>query len=142
MAFGPIALLIGALFTGAAFYVGFAEHPARLHLDDRNALTQWKPSYHRGYLMQASLAIAGFLAALAAWFQDDNWMWLAGGLFLLANWPFTLFAILPTNSKLMATPPDAADASTRDLLVRWGGLHAVRTLLGTIATATFLWMMI
>src|SRR5690242_15911009 len=65
---GQIALILAAAFTGAAFYVGFAEHPARMGLDDRNALKQWKPSYDAGYVMQATLAAASAVLGLfAAW---------------------------------------------------------------------------
>ena len=39
-----LAFLIAALFAGAAIYVSFVEHPARLALDDAAALAQWKPS--------------------------------------------------------------------------------------------------
>ena len=103
LAFGPMALMVAGIFTGAAFYVNFAEQPARLKLDDRAALTQWKPSYHRGFIMQASIAVIGFLLRRrGAWFQDGNVWWLIGALVLLANWPFTLFVIMPTNKVLMA----------------------------------------
>jgi uncharacterized membrane protein len=131
-------LTAAALFTGAAFYVNFAEQPARLTLDDRALLTQWKPAYKRGYMMQASLAIAGFVLGALAYWQTGRLPFLIGALLMLANWPWTLLAILPTNKILMATEPAAAGPKTRALLMKWNRLHAVRTVLGTFATACFI----
>lgn len=87
---GQLALILAALFTGAAFYINWAEQPTRLRLDDKALLTQGKPSYHRGLAMQASLAIAGFILAAMTWMHGDHWMWVVGGLVLVANWPYTL----------------------------------------------------
>ena len=138
MLFGYLALTAAALFTGAAFYVNFVEQPARLTLDDRALLAQWKPAYKRGTMMQATLAIIGFaLGALACW-QTGRLAFLIGALLMLANWPWTLFAILPTNKILMATDLADAGPATRALLVKWNGLHAVRTALGALATAIFI----
>lgn len=138
MILGQLALIAAALFTGAAFYVGFAEHPARLQLDDRALLTEWKPSYKSGTVMQASLAIFGFLLGVLAWWETNSWPWLLGAIVLIANWPYTLFAVMPTNNRLMQTDPMNPAPDTRDLMVKWGRLHAVRTALGIAATLIFL----
>jgi len=136
---GLLALTVAAMFTGAAFYVGFAEQPARLQLDDRALLAEWKPSYSRGFAMQATLAVVGFLLGMLQWWQSGNGLWFAGALLLVANWPFTLFVIMPTNKALLATASDAAGARSRELVVKWGRLHAVRTALGATAALVFLW---
>ncbi len=135
---GHLALLIAALFTGAAVFINVAEQPARLLLDDRALLTQWKPSYKRGFAMQAPLAILGFLCGLLAWWQSGHWLWIVGALLMIANWPFTLFGIMPTNNRLMATDPSDGDFASRALIERWGRLHGCRSVLGAMATLTFL----
>jgi hypothetical protein len=135
---GLLALIAAALFTGAAFYINFAEQPARLTLDDHSLLAQWKPAYKRGYLMQATLAIVGFLLGLLAWWLTGRITFIIGGVLMVANWPWTMVGIMPTNKTLMATDLSEAGAQTRALLVKWNGLHAVRTVLGGLAVASFL----
>ena len=138
MIWGLLALVIAAVFAGAAIYINVAEHPARLGLPVDALLTQWKPSYARGFAMQATLAVLGGALGAVAWWTTGNGLWLAGAVVLVANWPFTLLVIMPTNRRLLATAPDSADAATRLLLEQWGRLHAVRSVLGAIATALFL----
>lgn len=135
---GQLALVAAALFTGAAIYINVAEQPARLILSEEALLRQWKPSYKRGFAMQASLAMVGFALGAYAWYASHNWWWLAGALLMFANWPFTLVVIMPVNNELDATAPADATASTRVLLERWGKLHAVRSALGIAATVCFL----
>ncbi|MFT3732739.1 MAG: DUF1772 domain-containing protein [Hyphomicrobium sp.] len=137
--FGPFALAVAALFTGAAIYINWAEQPARLSLDDRSMLDEWKPAYKRGFLMQASLAVIGFVLGTLEWIVTGKVIWLAGGAALLANWPFTWFAIMPVNKTLEATPSEHADDETRALVERWGWLHAVRSGLGAFSLGLFLW---
>jgi len=139
MTFGFLALIAAAIFAGAAFYVSVVEQPARLLLDDRALLTEWKPSYRRGAAMQAPLALVGFLLGMIAWWQTSHAGFLIGAVAMIAPWPWTLIAIKPSNDALLATEPDRAGPQVRALVVKWGALHAVRTALGALATAAFLW---
>jgi hypothetical protein len=136
---GELALALAAAFAGAAFYVGFAEHPARLGLDDPGALKQWKPSYDAGYIMQASLAaISGALGLLTAWLSRD-WRWVIGAALMLANWPYTLIGMMPTNRMLQTMVIAQSGPESRRLLEKWGRLHALRTVLGIAATVSYGW---
>jgi hypothetical protein len=139
MTSGLLALIAAAIFTGAAIYVNVAEQPARLSLDDRALLTEWKPSYRRGAAMQAPLALVGFVLGLIAWWQTSHPGFLAGAIAMIAPWPWTLVGIKPTNDALLATDPDKAGPQSRALIVKWGALHGARTALGALATLAFLW---
>src|SRR5476649_2552962 len=88
--FNVLALTSAAIFTGAALYVNVAEQPARLSLDDRALLAEWKPSYKRGAAMQAPLALVGCLFGLIAWWQTTQAGFLIGAVAMVAPWPWTL----------------------------------------------------
>jgi uncharacterized membrane protein len=134
---GQFALAVAAVFFGAAFYINFAEQPARLTLDDQSLLAEWKPAYKRGFAMQAPLAIVGFILGIVAWWQTGSWLWLVGALVLITNLPYTILGIMPTNNELMAVDPVNADSNSRKLIEKWARLHAVRTILGFAATLIF-----
>jgi hypothetical protein len=139
MTIGLLALIASAIFAGAAFYINVAEQPARLSLDDRALLTEWKPSYKRGAAMQAPLALLGCLFGLIAWWQTSHPGFLVGAIAIFAPWPWTLVGIKPVNDALLAMEPNQAGPQTRALVVKWGALHAARTALGALATLAFLW---
>jgi hypothetical protein len=135
---GQLAVIVAALFAGAAVYINIAEQPARLALDDRSLLAEWKPAYKRGFAVQAPLAVIGFLLGVVAWWETDQWLWLVGAAILIANWPYTLIGIMPTNKKLESTQPEGAGPKSRALIEKWARLHGVRTVLGFGATLAFL----
>ena len=136
---GHIALVLAAAFAGAAFYINVAEQPARLGLDDKSLLQEWKPSYAGGFAMQGSLAVmSGVLGLTAAWLTKD-WRWVAGAALILANWPYTLLGMMPTNNKLKAISDNEAGPRSRSMIEAWGRLHAIRTALGVCATLAYLW---
>src|SRR4029453_8719430 len=135
---GQLALVAAAFFASAALYISVAEHPARMMLDDRSLLVQWKPAYARGLAMQVPLVILGFLLGLAAWWLSGDRLWLLGALAMIAPLPWALFAIMPTNHVLESLDPLGEGAQSRPLLERWGKLHGVRTALGSAATLIYL----
>src|SRR5260221_11444833 len=105
-----LTLSATALFAGAALYVSFVEHPARLSCGSAPALAEWRPSYKRGTLMQAPLAIAAALLGLACWWNGGGWLWLVGAILIGSLVPFTIVVIFPTNHRL----EDAALDGTSD----------------------------
>jgi len=137
-----VALLTTTLFTGAAIYINLVEHPARMGCSTEVAATVWAPSYKRATVMQASLAVIGFLAGLAAWLLGAGLVWLVAGLFILTVVPVTLIIIFPTNKQLLAPGRDLGSSETRELLVKWGQLHAIRSVLSLIASVILIWQLV
>lgn len=142
MLFALLALISATLFTGAALYISLVEHPARLRLDDAALLAHWQPSYKAALPIQAGLAVIGGVLGVVVWFQTEQPAWLFGSLVLLANWPFTMFAIMPTNKRLLAMQPTKAGSESRRMLIRWGSLHNVRSGLGTLAVILFTYALV
>jgi Domain of unknown function (DUF1772) len=128
-----IATVCAGIFAGAAIYINAVEHPARLSCGNEIALRQFAPSYRRATVMQASLAVLGCLSGLwSAWLLRDVWIGLAAVL-LGAVVPFTLIVILPTNKQLLDPSLDPRGVRATALLIRWGRLHRMRSLLSSVA---------
>jgi hypothetical protein len=137
-----VAVLSCSLFTGASLYINLVEHPARMESGVEIAVTEFSPSYRRATVMQATLAALGLLSSIAAWLAGATFWWLVAGALLGSVIPFTLFVILPTNKLLLSPTLDRRSAQTGQLLVRWGTLHAVRSVLSVLALLLFLYLVI
>jgi hypothetical protein len=137
-----LSTLSAALFAGAALYINLAEHPARLGLETRQAALQWAPSYKRATWLQAPLAIISCLCGVAVAVITADTRWLVPAFLVGAVVPFTLVVIMPTNRQLLVVGRDLSSASTRSLLVRWGQLHAVRSVLSLMASTVYLWLLV
>lgn len=134
-----VAILACTLFAGAAIYINLVEHPARLSCGTEIAAKQWAPSYERATVMQASLAIVAGVAGVVRWLQTGHVLWLCGAAAILAVVPVTLLVIFPTNKRLLEPGRGLASDETRKLLVAWGRLHAIRSVLSLIGSALFIW---
>ncbi len=137
-----VAVLTCSVFAGAALYISFVEHPARMECGVEIAATEFRPSYRRAAVMQATLAALGLLSSIAVWLAGATFWWLVSGVILGTVIPFTLIAILPTNKQLLAQTLDKQSAQTERLLARWGTLHAVRSALSGLALLLFLYLLI
>jgi len=133
-----VASICAGLFSGAAIYVNAVEHPARLSCGTELAVREFAPSYRRATIMQASLAVTGGVTGLwSAWAGGDPWLALAA-ILLGAVVPFTLIVMLPTNNQLLDPTLDPRSQKASMLLIRWGRLHAVRSLSSAAAFMLFL----
>ncbi|MHB8066606.1 MAG: DUF1772 domain-containing protein [Desulfobaccales bacterium] len=132
------AALSAGLFTGAAFYIFFVEHPARMEYGPPLAVKEFTASYKRAAIMQPSLAFLGFLGGLLAWLAGSSVWWLIGGLGLGSLFPYTIIWMLPINKQLHDASLDQKAALARELLEQWGRWHRLRCLIGLGAFVIFL----
>ena len=133
-----LATLAAGLFAGAAIYITAVEHPARLACGSELAVREFAPSYRRATLMQAPLALVGCAAGIVAGWQRSDLVLALAATLLGAVVPFTLAIMLPTNKRLLNPALDARSPAALELLVRWGRLHAIRTVLGGASFVIFL----
>ena len=138
MLIGPLALAFAAAFSGAAIYINFVEQPARLALDDDALLKEWRPSDRRGFAMLASLALISAVLGLATYFETQDLRWLIGAIVVIASWPYTFFAMVPMNNRILSLSA-SEPGSARDLVRSWGLLEYGQTAIGLVACGAFLW---
>jgi Anthrone oxygenase len=128
-----VGTLAAGLFAGAAIYISAVEHPARVSCGTDLAVREFAPSYKRGAIMQASLALVGCVTGFIGGWQLNDRASILSALILGAVVPFTLIFILPTNKRLLDRALDPHGAEASHLLDRWGRLHAVRSILSAAA---------
>src|SRR5215831_13187172 len=136
-----IAVLACALFTGAAVYITFVEHPARMQCGVELAAIEFAPSYRRATVMQATCAAVGLLSSIAAWLAGGSFWWAIAGALLGSVIPFTLVVIVPTNKRLLDPTLDKRSAEALRLLACWGKLHVVRSILSALALLQLLYLL-
>ena len=137
-AFQFAAIFSSALFAGAALYINVAEHPARMQCGTELAATVFAPSYRRAAVMQVALVVVATISAIVSAWLENSVLWVGGALLLFAVIPFTLIVISSSVKQLLDPRLDRTSANTHTLLVRWGQLHAVRTVASLAATSIFL----
>lgn len=128
-----LSFIFTGLFAGAALYISLVEHPARMSNTLGVALAEFRPSYRKAAVMQASLAVAGAAAAIGAYFLGRGTSTLVAGIVLATVVPFTLIIVMPVNRQLLDETRTAQTPDTDVLLKKWGRLHNIRTVAGLLA---------
>lgn len=120
-----LATVCCAVFFGAAAYISLVQHPAALETGSEFAVRFFAPMYRRASIMQASLAIVGSIASIAAYLLGAGRAWLLSAILMGSVVPFTLLVVEPLNDQIKVLDPSAERAV--ELLIKWGRLHWVRT---------------
>jgi|APFre7841882630_1041343.scaffolds.fasta_scaffold19433_2 hypothetical protein len=136
---GTLALAAAGAFTGASLYVNFVEQPARLALDDEALAREWEPSDHRGFIVLAGLALLSAFLGFIAYRELNDVRWLSGAIVVIASWPYTYFAIVPLNNRILALISADALSDARKVIDLWGLLEIGQTALGVLAILLYVW---
>ena len=91
-------------------------------LDDAALAKEWEPSDHRGFLVLAGLALLSAICGFIAFRELDDVRWLLGALVIIASWPYTYFAIVPLNNRILALIGGEAAHEARNVIKLWGQL--------------------
>ncbi len=140
--FEVITTLATGLFVGAAIYINLVEHPARIEGGTAAAVRGFGASYRRGARLMGSLIMLGGFSAMAVWLTGSSAWWLAGASLLLMLIPYTLLLVLPINNRLLSPDLEKDSERVAKLLVRWGRLHTVRSLLGLMSFLIFIILLV
>jgi hypothetical protein len=139
MLIGQLALAAAGSFVGASVYVNYVEQPARMALDDEALVKEWEPSDHRGFIVLAGFALASALLGFIAFRELDDVRWLVGAILAIASWPYTYFAIVPLNNRILALIEGGGTHEARAVIKLWGRLELGQTALGVLAVLAYLW---
>ena len=135
---GQIALALAAAFAGAAFYINFAEQPARLALDEGALLSEWGPSDSRAVALLAALALLAAIAGFIAYFEAQDVRWAYGALVIIASWLYAFFVMAPLDNQIRSLRGGEV-AAARALVRQWGIVESGLTAIGLVAVLVFLW---
>jgi hypothetical protein len=139
---GLYAFAAAAAFLGAAIYIGFVEHPARLELGDRAMVREWRVSDHRGTILLTALSLVSAVLAFVQYRLGGDVRWIIGGLAILSSWPYEYYVLVPVSVWLCAVAPEERSAPARKLMRDWGLLEWGYALIGLVACGAFAWALV
>jgi uncharacterized membrane protein len=134
-----IATVAAGLWAGISIYIAWVEHPSVLKVGVGVATEYFRVMSKRTAPLMMVLAAIGGIAAIVAWYQASELLWLFGGALLLFMFPFTAIFIVPTNLRLLKVEPESGEAA--QLHERWSRMHWIRTILGVPPFLLCVWLL-
>ena len=134
-----IATISAGLWAGGCLYIGLVEHPAATRLGPEFATRFFRPMSSRAAPMMIILGLIAAVSAGYAWLDNRGVEWLLGALLLAGMFPLTGIFIVPTNLKLLKVDSAEAPLEAEQLLTKWGRLHLVRTVAGSLSFLLFVY---
>jgi Domain of unknown function (DUF1772) len=87
----------------------------------------------------AGLAAVAALFGFIAYRELNDLRWALGALVLLASWPYTYWAIVPLNNRILGLIGADAAHEARKVIDLWGKLEIGQTALGVAGILIFAW---
>jgi uncharacterized membrane protein len=128
-----IAKISTSILAGNAIRCSLIDHPARLECDTNAAIAHWRRMFKIALPTEGGLAVLSFSSILYAYYLEKNNFWLKAGLIVMSILPFSYFAIMPTNNALLDLSKSMEMIRTRKLLVKWGEINTIRSLMAFLA---------
>lgn len=131
-----LALVCAGLFAGGAMMQSIVDHPSRLAAESAVGIDQMQRSLRAADPYMPLLALSGAGAAVWSFLVGGGAVELAAAILLAAVVPLTWVLIMPINSRIHAYRPGHTNADeVTGHMRRWGRLHALRSVCGTLALA-------
>lgn len=132
-----ILLIMGAQF-GIALTASIVVHPILTKAKKVTAIEVFKPFFDKTHVAVLYMSIVVSLLALAFSLMTGNWWWFGVSVAMHLNGPYTIFFMMPLNRRLMDENVDPHSEQTDNDIKKWGGLHAVRTILNGLIFLGFI----
>jgi hypothetical protein len=132
---------MGAQF-GIALTASIVVHPILVKAKKVTAIEVFKPFFDKTHIAVLYMSIIVSLLALTVSIISGNWWWFGISLVMHLNGPYTVFFMMPLNRRLMdeKVNPDSEQASND--IIKWGKLHAVRTVLNGLIFIGFIILLV
>ncbi len=136
-----VILIMGAQF-GIALTASIVVHPILVKAKKVTAIEVFKPFFDKTHIAVLYMSIIVSLLTLAVSIISGNWWWFGISLIMHLNGPYTVFFMMPLNRRLMDDKVNPDSEQTSNDIIKWGKLHAVRTVLNGLIFIGFIILLV